>query len=818
MHRALQILALVLVLVPEGRAQTFATGDYQINRKKSTPGFEVAELLAGSNVTITWNDATKTATIAGQAGTVTSVALTGTDGIDIDSGSPITTTGTIALSINATTLKTHLSLNNVENTALTTWTGSTNLTTLGVLNSVLKVAPTGNANGELWLWDGANGEYSVLNISDTEWTFDGEIVAPSFRGTWAGSALGTASIADSAITAAKLANTAVTPGSYTAANITVDAQGRITAAANGSAGIGGTLGTTDNRIPRADGTGGSTLQSSNVSISDSGYVESLGANTGFSPRQSTATPSTVLGSSLVPAGLYWLYTDSASSTLVGQLEAPTVWPDSTDFEWKLPSVSGTLLTTDGNGSALTNLNMANASSGTLSVARGGTGITALGTGMATWWGTPSSANLRATLTDEVGTGAAYFVGGALGTPASATLTNATDLPLTTGVTGNLPVTHLNSGTAASATTFWRGDGTWATPTGGSGTVTSVTGTGTVNGLTLTGTVTSTGSLTLGGTLSSVDLANQVTVPGSGTELLFRSTSTAVDAVLRSTVTGSAITLGAAESLGTTSTARLTLANTTAAAAGAQQVSPSIVLEGQGWKTTATASSQTVRFRENVLPVQGTTNPSATWRLQSEINNSGTWVDSILAQPGGVLYLGSGAGSLQLGTLLNGTAISIHSAGILFSVSSAFSTKITTTEFRLPANQALVWTGTDNNAFTGTTEVSLIRDANGILAQRNSTNAQTFRIYETDSGANDEYLEISAASGTNLIRPQATGTGTASVVRYHTTTTVFWTSGSGSPESVVTAPIGSLYTRTDGGAATTLYVKESGTGSTGWVAK
>lgn len=43
-------------------------------------------------------------------------------------------------------------------------------------------------------------------------------------------------------------------------------------------------------------------------------------------------------------------------------------------------------------------------------------------------------------------------------------------------------------------------------------------------------------------------------------------------------------------------------------------------------------------------------------------------------------------------------------------------------------------------------------------------------------------------------------------------------GSGSPEGVVTAPVGSLYTRTDGGAGTTLYVKESGTGNTGWVAK
>lgn len=44
------------------------------------------------------------------------------------------------------------------------------------------------------------------------------------------------------------------------------------------------------------------------------------------------------------------------------------------------------------------------------------------------------------------------------------------------------------------------------------------------------------------------------------------------------------------------------------------------------------------------------------------------------------------------------------------------------------------------------------------------------------------------------------------------------SGTGSPESVVTAPVGSIYTRTDGGAGTTLYVKETGTGNTGWVAK
>ena len=43
-------------------------------------------------------------------------------------------------------------------------------------------------------------------------------------------------------------------------------------------------------------------------------------------------------------------------------------------------------------------------------------------------------------------------------------------------------------------------------------------------------------------------------------------------------------------------------------------------------------------------------------------------------------------------------------------------------------------------------------------------------------------------------------------------------GIGSPEGAVPARVGSLYLRQDGGAGSTFYVKESGTGSTGWVSK
>ena len=43
-------------------------------------------------------------------------------------------------------------------------------------------------------------------------------------------------------------------------------------------------------------------------------------------------------------------------------------------------------------------------------------------------------------------------------------------------------------------------------------------------------------------------------------------------------------------------------------------------------------------------------------------------------------------------------------------------------------------------------------------------------------------------------------------------------GAGDPEGNVAAAVGTLYTRTDGGAGTTLYVKEVGSGNTGWAAK
>ena len=65
-------------------------------------------------------------------------------------------------------------------------------------------------------------------------------------------------------------------------------------------------------------------------------------------------------------------------------------------------------TINGTNNTITNVSLTTGVTGTLPASNGGTGITSLGSGVATWLGTPSSANLASAVTDETGSGALVF--------------------------------------------------------------------------------------------------------------------------------------------------------------------------------------------------------------------------------------------------------------------------------------------------------------------------------------------------------------------------------------------------------------------------
>lgn len=99
--QGIRIIGDIIMVERADHATTPAAGQGQLWVKDTTPSTLIYTNDAGIDTTLGSGG-------GGGSGTVTSVAISGSDGVEIDSGSPITTSGTIALGVNASTLWSHL--------------------------------------------------------------------------------------------------------------------------------------------------------------------------------------------------------------------------------------------------------------------------------------------------------------------------------------------------------------------------------------------------------------------------------------------------------------------------------------------------------------------------------------------------------------------------------------------------------------------------------------------------------------------------------------------------------------------------------------
>ncbi|HBX84062.1 MAG TPA: hypothetical protein DEH40_05100 [Marinilabiliales bacterium] len=256
----------------------------------------------------------------------------------------------------ATITKSTLGLGNVENTALSTWTGSTSITTLGTISS--------------GTWQGSSISATYIGNLPASQITSGTI--DNARINWA---------APNAI-----GSTTAAAGSFTSlsasSGLTVSA-GTITLKPAGSGGTSGQFLTTD-------GNGVATWSSISKSTVGLGNVENTALST-----WTGSTSITTLGT--ISSGTW--QGSSISATYIGNLPASQITSGTIDnarINWAAPNAIGSTTAAAGSFTSLSANNGLNVSAGTVTIKPAGSGgtngqvLTTNGSGVATWQSVPGA--------------------------------------------------------------------------------------------------------------------------------------------------------------------------------------------------------------------------------------------------------------------------------------------------------------------------------------------------------------------------------------------------------------------------------------------